>query len=329
MVNGLSGGHSRRWIGALLLVLVWMGIPTPALADGEILLEERATWQERALGMTGVGGFFAAGYLWAYFAWYRGRSLTDEIIFHDEGWFGLDTYAGGADKLGHMFSNYAIARGTTQILRGSGWHPVTASLVSSGLTLSFFTMLEIKDGFHRGFGFSWGDMVANVTGNVLAQSMENIPALDERFDIRLEYQPTPEFVDMLIQNGVVDAAEDYSGQTFMLVYHLGTVPFLVDELELEWPRYFDLAVGFQAINFLPRLDDPSRPPAQRLFVGMSVNLQQLVLEIFYPPQRDEIFAPVQRTTGYEVVEYLTEHFTMPKTTIRLAETERARQILLY
>ena len=315
-------------------MMAWVALgglasPSVAWADGEILLEDKVTWEERAVGMAGVGSFFTAGYLWAYFAWYRGRQLTEDIIFHDEGWFGLNTYAGGADKLGHMFSNYAIARGTTQILRGSGWHPATASLLCSGLTLSFFTMLEIKDGYHKGFGFSWGDMAANVTGNVLAQAMENVPWLDDRFDVRLEYQPTPEFVDALIKNGVVDAAEDYSGQTFMLVYHLGTLPVLVDDLELDWPRYFDLAVGFQAVNFLPRLNDPARPPAQRLFVGMSVNLQQLVLEIFYPTKRDEIFAPIRRSTSYEVVEYLTEHFTMPQTTIRLAETERARQVLLY
>ena len=323
-----SKGRTLLVSALSIMVLSWS---SPALADGEILIaeEEYASTSDKAIGMSFVGGFFAAGYIWAYFAWYRGRSLTDEIIWNDEGGFGLDTYAGGADKFGHMFSNYAIARGTTQILTGWGWDSWVASTVSTALTLSFFTMLEVKDGYHRGFGFSWGDMVANVSGNILAQVLENSERVDEMFDFRLEYQPTPEFVDALIQNGVVDAAEDYSGQTFMFVYHLNSNALLTSDLALDFPRYFDLTLGFQAINFLPRLDDPSRPPKQRLFVGMAINLQQIVLEIFYPPRRDEIFAPPRRSTSYEAVEFITEHFTMPQTTIRIAEIERARQIRSY
>lgn len=320
------GGVRAAGVVALLGAVLWA---SPARADSEIFLIEPITWETKAAGMGGIGSFFAAGYVWAYFAWYKGRSLTDEIIFHDEGGFGLDTYAGGADKLGHMFSNYTIARGTSQILRGTGWGDVTASVVSTSLTLSFFTMLEIKDGYHRGFGFSWGDMIANTTGNVLAQLLEHSPTLDAMFDIRLEYQPTPEFIEMLVERGAVDAAEDYSGQTFMLVYHLSSLPMLSRELGLDWPRYFDLALGFQALNYLPRLDDPSRPPQQRIFMGMSVNVQQILREIFYPREGMDVFEGPKPRPSAQAAEFVSEVFTIPQTTVRVVEIERIQQLRQY
>jgi hypothetical protein len=326
MKTSARRGVCGAGLAALLGVALWSA---PARAESEIFLIEPITWETQAAGMVGLSSFFAAGYIWAYFAWYKGRSLTEEIIFHDEGGFGLDTYAGGADKLGHMFSNYTIARGSMQILRGTGWGDVTSSIVSTGLTLSFFTMLEIKDGYHRGFGFSWGDMVANATGNVLAQLTENVPVLDAMFDVRLEYQPTPEFVQMLVENGAVDAAEDYSGQTFMLVYHLGSLPVLTEELGLDWPRYFDLALGFQALNYLPRLNDPNRPPQQRIFVGMSINLQQILREVFYPREEVGRWEPKKTKGSAEVAEFLSEVFTVPNTTVRVIEIERIQQLRQY
>ena len=51
----------------------------------------------------GVGALYAGFSTWAYLAWYRDVESLDEFGWGGDGWFGRNTYAGGADKLGHAW----------------------------------------------------------------------------------------------------------------------------------------------------------------------------------------------------------------------------------
>ena len=255
-----------------------------------------------------VMGSYLAIYTWAYFAWYRGRNLNEELVVSDEGWFESSTYAGGADKLGHMYSNYLMNRSTTAVLRKGGMRPASSSLLATALTASFFTLIEVKDGYHRGFGFSWGDMAFNTLGNALAITMDNGPWLDERFSFRLEYLPTDRYIEMLQRDGVVDVGEDYSGQTFLLAWHLSSLGALEGAgPALSWLRYTDLTVGFQTLNYLPKPVDPTAVPDQRLFLGLSVNIQRILEEAWRYRPRDRV---------YSAAHFITEFYGIPYTTSR-------------
>ncbi len=263
----------------------------------------------KSLSMGGVGLTHGILYTYAYFAWYKGRTLTDELIFRDEGFFGVDTYAGGADKFGHMFSNYTLTRGTTQILRRGGWSQTTSVSLSASLSLAFFTLIEFKDGYHANFGFAWGDMVANVTGIGLAVLMETVPWFDRHFDIRLEYLPTALFIEQLREDGIVNAAEDYSGQTFLLSYHLSAHPGLLQK-PLEWLRYVDLTAGFGTHNYLPEPKDPNAVKEQEVFIGVSLNVQEVIDQVFFKPEK-------RHGIGYKSQRFATEVLAIPYTTLPL------------
>ena len=158
---------------------------------------------------------YAATYTWAYFAWYRGRERTEHLVLENDGWFGANTYAGGADKLGHAWASYAANRLTTRMLRVGGWGELPSGFVGSVTSMGFFTFIEIKDGFNPGTGFSWGDLVFDAAGNALALAFETSPSLDAMFDFKVYYRPTDLYLQSLIERGVVDAGEDYSGQQIL------------------------------------------------------------------------------------------------------------------
>jgi hypothetical protein len=264
---------------------------------------------DRWLSLGALAGFHVAAYTWSYFAWYRGREVRDHVELADEGWFGPDTYAGGADKLGHGFSNYAFVRGSIGLLELGGWDRRTSAIVSAGLTTSYFLMVELKDGLHEGYGFSVGDLIMNLGGTALGVAMAYAPRLDELADVRLRYVPTGEFVDEVRAHGV-NVAEDYSGMTFQAVFHPGAV------WDPRWMKWTDLVVGFESRGYLPVPTDPMQPREQRLYVGVAVNVQHAL---------DQLWAGDDRPLGRRVVRGVSELFALPYTTVPLADLERSRE----
>src|SRR5690242_10266221 len=81
--------------------------------------------------LIGLGSVYAGMTIWSYFAWYYDKPALPEFKVGGDGYFGEDTYAGGADKLGHLWANLALSRGTTELLRWGGWRPLPASAIAS------------------------------------------------------------------------------------------------------------------------------------------------------------------------------------------------------
>jgi len=286
--------------------LVAVGV-TATLLIGSAPTRARADEDDtrRAVSLGSLVGFHLGAYAWTYFAWYRGRETRDHVQLADEGWFGPETYAGGADKLGHGFANYAFARGSMGLLEYGGWDRTTSLAVSGGLTALFFTLVEIKDGLHEGYGFSVGDMMFNLAGNGLGLLMETQPRLDELFDYRIEYIPTDEFIEQIKQRGV-DVAEDYSGMTFGLMFHLGALEGVhAGKPRVRWARFVDVTLGFETRGYLPEPLDPMERREQRLFLGLSLDVQRLIRE-------------------YVGREPLTELYTIPFTTLPILDAGRSR-----
>lgn len=267
----------------------------------------------KALSLGIVGGTY--GFLWGftYLAWYLNSEGSPSFHFNDEGWFGMDTYAGGADKMGHVWGNYAVVRGVSGILEWGGWGKTMSLLTATGLTTGFFVTTEIEDGYRQQYGFAWNDIAMNLTGSVLAVLMEVSPPLDRRFDFRLEYFPSKPFRESVAENGPFNSPEDYTGQRFFLAYHLSTIDPMRESDVLFWTQYLDLSLGFHAAHFKPEEKEPV-DHAQDLFVGVTVNVQQIL---------DNTVMTGPRSTGGRVIGFTNEIYQLPYTTLRLGGVSRS------
>ena len=230
-----------------------------------------------------VAGTYVALYSYTWFAWYDSGANTSKLQFRDEGYFGRDTYAGGVDKLGHTWSNHALVRATSQLLRWGGTSR-TASLVSSVvLANAFFTLVEVKDGYKPQYGFSWQDYQFNILGEALGVLLELYPEIDRRFDYRLEYFPSKYYRKEFASNGI-NSAEDYSGQRLLIAYHLSSIDGLRESKYASPLRFVDFAVGFHADHYKPDASDPN-PHTQEVFLGVTLNLQRVADELLAPQGR--------------------------------------------
>lgn len=96
---------------------------------------------------------------------YNAFSEETEFPFHvtNEGWFGRDSYAGGADKTSHFASYYAVTRIMNEFNLAFGASRDQAALLASGVSLLAGLVGEIGDGTNR-YGFSWGDLGMDALG---------------------------------------------------------------------------------------------------------------------------------------------------------------------
>jgi hypothetical protein len=259
---------------------------------------------------------YAALTVWAYFAWYHNHLQNRYFKVNGDGLFGVDTYAGGSDKLGHFWSNHTISRGTAEMLIAGGWKPLPASAIASGLCAAFFAFVEVKNGYY--YEFSTGDLVADLGGAALGMLLINRPELDALIDFRVDYWPTPEYRSG-VEDGDVNFAEDYSGQTYFLAAHLAGVPGLTDSKWMRWARYLDLGIGFQSLNYKPEPMDPAAIPSQHLFLGAAINLQPLLEDLY-----GERYERGRSHVTHQVGHFLLEFVSPPYTTLRVAGVSRSQ-----
>ena len=151
-------------------------------------------------------------------------------------------------------------------------------------TLTLYTLIEVKDGFHPGYGFSREDQVANVLGCAVAALLLLVPTLDALFSVRMYYRPSKLFLNAVMHEGDIDISEDYTGETVMLVFHLGGLSAVRKSPHFRFLRYLDLMVGYNARGFLPQ-PSPSVLREQELFFGVSLNLVEIFRDIYPNGQR--------------------------------------------
>lgn len=287
-------------------------LPDPALTQGleagagpeaPLFLEAPAETDRRMLGWSLVGGSYATMGAYAFYSWYDSEAPRS-FFFHDEGWFGGDTYAGGADKVGHFFSSYVITRAGYDVLAWAGVPRDRALSASIALDALFFTAIEVKDGFTEKLGFSWGDFAANFCGSLLAAAFVRHPSLDRALDVRLQYYPSREYLDTVNREGSINAVEDYTGMTFGLWYHLGEIPGLERRAGLAWLRYFDVGVTYGSRYYRPR-PAQYREPERQFSAALGLNLGQVARSL----------AGGRLPGVVKATDWVFEYFTVPGTTL--------------
>lgn len=279
------------------------------------------TPDRRWASLAAVGGVYLAFSTWAYFAWYRNVDSLGSFQYGDaDGYFGANTYAGGADKAGHVWANMVLGRGGSRVLRWGGWDAKTAGVLGSALAWGLFLGVEIKDGYY--YKFSYGDAYANTAGALLAVLFELSPRADELFDFRVAYAPSPEYLGLwrgeywgTKAGNSLNIAEDYSGQTYLLALHLGAI---------EWPaatprpvaaalEYLDVGVAFATRRYKPDAPPDAAAPTQHLYLGIALDVQRVANRLLAP----------RSTTGRKVAHGVLEVLTPPYTILPVAGASRS------
>ncbi len=174
---------------------------------------------------------FVAGHVVLNDLWWKG----ERVPFHvntDQDY----TYALGADKAGHATFAYATTTIYGQMFRWAGMDSVQSLWWAAGVSTTYQTYIEIRDGFSRDYGFSWGDVVANTVGASLPLLQHAVPEL-RALDLQISFWPS----DAFRQGAYGAIIDDYTSTTHWLSVRVHD--WLPAQMQRWYPPWLGLAVG--------------------------------------------------------------------------------------
>lgn len=188
----------------------------------------------------------AAAYTSAYYAssllilgntWYRGRAVVPFHFYNDN-----SAYL-QVDKLGHAVGSWVYSYVGYRYLLQRGHTRKQALLFGGTLGLVLQTPVEIMDGIHEGYGFSWGDMAANAAGSAFVLGQELL--FNEQVAMqKFSYRPSGYAADAngyLGKTAVDRLFTDYNGHTYWI-----SLPARKLWRDERIPSWLNIAAGYSA-----------------------------------------------------------------------------------
>ncbi|HLL95231.1 MAG TPA: DUF2279 domain-containing protein, partial [Spirosoma sp.] len=210
-----------RALGLLGLWVVLFGYsaqaqpPATALPTG---VDPSGIRQGRFIGVVaGTAAFYTITLLLLRKQWYNKKVPFHR--FNDNGeWLQMD-------KVGHSATTYCMSRGGYELMRWSGVNERASILTGGLLALLFQTTLEVYDGHAEGWGFSQGDMLANVAGTALFMGQQygaGQQVVSMKYGFRKTIFP-PYRPNLLGKTTGQQMLKDYNGQQYWLSVNLASV----------------------------------------------------------------------------------------------------------
>ncbi len=182
-----------------------------------------------------VGGLTAGGFIYGHVIlsnlWWKGEPSRFHFDW-DHDW----RYSLGADKLGHAYFPYLTAGVYRQALEWTGLDTATSLYAAASAALAYQTYVEIRDGFSKQWGFSWGDWGADLIGASLPVLQYEVPAL-RPFEVKISFHPSEKF-----KAGMYNAIIDDYESTFHWV-SINVHDLLPEAWQRWYPRFVNLAIG--------------------------------------------------------------------------------------
>lgn len=214
-----------------------------------------ATRWETGAALAGVTAIGLSSWRWG----------SSNFRSNPEGWFGKDTGSGGADKLGHAFSSYALTNVLADRLARQGRSPERAALSAALTTQAIMLYVEVFDGFSGDHGFAREDVVMNLLGTGLAYARTVNPRVRELVDFRMEYQASG-------YKGFRPLS-DYAGQKYLVAMKLSGI----DTLRDTPLRFLELQAGYYTRGFSKAEAADGLGRSRHGFIGVGLNLNELLL----------------------------------------------------
>ena len=261
----------------LLLLVLLLVLQRPAVAQPlPVTPADPGINQGRFIGVVvGTAAFYTVTLLLLRKQWYK-KKVPFHTFNDNREWLQMD-------KVGHVATAYCMSRGGYELMRWSGVDERASILTGGLLALLFQTTLEVYDGHAEGWGFSKGDMMANVAGTALFMGQQfgagqQVVSLKYGFrkTIFPPYRPT-----LLGKTTGQQMLKDYNGQQYWLSVNLASAL----PVGPDFPRWLNLDVGYSGSGMTgghenpPMVDADGKPLVfkrfRQFFLSPDVDLSRI------------------------------------------------------
>lgn len=257
--------HSNRILPTALLVVILTG--STLLAQTERTTDSTTINTARLALLSGATlGATIGLYVYQEQAWWDGPKGEFWVV---NDW----VYSNGLDKLGHMYGSYVLSHAFRYGLEWSRVRESQSVLFGSLLALGLQFGIETLDGFHKIYGFSPGDAIANILGATLPILQWRFPVM-KNFQLKFSYYPSAGYLDDLKRQKQRVFIDDYEGQR----YWLSVDPhFMMGERLRDFiPAWLGFSVGMGLTD--PTTDIVRNPWTSEYFLTLDYNLSKIETE---------------------------------------------------
>jgi hypothetical protein len=186
-----------------------------------------------------------------------------------EGWFGNNTDSGGADKLGHLYSGYALTHLWDYLYRDLGYAEKDAARLGALSALGVTGLMELGDSFSN-FGFSYEDMLMNIAGSALGYLFLSDAELAKKIDFRIEYSLN------LGGHFEADVVTDYQHLKYLLAIQAEGF----ESIENRYLNYLELQLGYYTRGYDGHGAETIDRRERNLYAGIGINLGKLLAPLW-------------------------------------------------
>lgn len=233
---------------ALIAILLVLSVLSAAAQD--TLSDDARVRRNVKIVLGTEATLYAASMTGLYFAWYADYPQSSFHFYNDNAeWQQMD-------KIGHATTSYLVGSFGYEFLRDAGLDEKRSIWYGGTLGLAFLTTVEVFDGFSSGWGFSWGDMIANTLGAGLFIGQQALWH-EQRITLKYSFHTThfPDYrPDLLGENFIQQTIKDYNGQTYWASFNIKS---MFCNKESKFPAWLNFAFGYGASGMVSAFDNQS------------------------------------------------------------------------
>jgi hypothetical protein len=171
-------------------------------------------------------------------AWYQEYNTSKFHSFDDnDEWFQMDKY-------GHILTTYQTGRLMMNAMEWAGYSKNNQLLIGGLSGFAYMSAIEVMDGYSYGWGFSWGDMLANALGTGMAIG-QKLVWKEQRIQLKFSFYASPyaKYRPNLLGDEIyLQILKDYNGQ----IYWLSVNPSSFMKKSTKFPKWLNVAFGYGA-----------------------------------------------------------------------------------
>ena len=249
-----------------------------------------------------------------HFLWYRKHPRSHFHFFNDNGeWLQMD-------KIGHATTAYNIGTIQYDLMRWCGVNNNTSIAVGGLTALGYMSIIEIFDGFSSKWGFSKGDMVANIFGAALFAAQQK-GWNQQRISLKWSFHMSPYakyYPDELGTGFLSRMLKDYNGQTYWLSFNVAS--FL--PTNSGFPYWLNLSAGYGAEGMIGARSNPAT------INGKTIPDFPRYRKFYFAPDANLYSIPTNSSV-YNAVSYLTRFSKIPAPALEWSKIKGLRFSPLY
>lgn len=185
--------------------------------------------------------FYTGSFIALNKAWYADYDRTHFHFFNDiPEWNQMD-------KAGHIWTTYHVARASREMWAWTGLNKHTSAILGGVSGMVYQSIIEIQDAYSVEWGFSWGDVGANIAGAGLFV-LQELAAGKQNVSIKMTFWPKKYSPDLIARRNEMFGSsvaervlKDYNSQTYWVSANLQS---LLPDLNV--PAWLNVAVGYGA-----------------------------------------------------------------------------------